>query len=176
MLNKLLFLQAGKQTLVTNEIKNIASSARGSSRDKIKKIMSVVNSLKHVGFDEKFFRKRTASQIIKDGFTTGCTDSDIAFVTLSRACGLPTKYVETIGKDWLKSGSETSIKGHQYAQIWIKEDKKWIWVDPIGNRIDTPSPDMEGRIIFKVGLDSWDIGITDFKTLQELFLKFRKNI
>jgi hypothetical protein len=176
MHDKLKFLGEGGQTRTTAEIKHLTSSIGGDSRDMIIKMLSKLASLKYSGFDQKLFRKRTADQILKDGFTTGCTDSAIAFVAMSRACGLPTKYVETISVDWLKNGNENSIEGHQYAQVWMKEEKRWIWVDPFGNRIDTPSPDEEGRKIYKIGLDSWDIGIKDFKNLKDLFLKFKENI
>jgi hypothetical protein len=122
--------------------------------------------------DSKFFRKRTAEQIVKDKFITGCTDSVLVFVTAARACGLPAKYVETVDESWLKNGG-VDITGHQYAEVYDEGNKKWFWVDPMGGRVDTPSPENEGRVIYKEGLDSWDIGITDANSLKEVFVSFR---
>jgi hypothetical protein len=44
----------------------------------------------------------------------------------------------------------------------------------MGGRVDTPSPENEGRVIYKEGLDSWDIDITDFNSLRKAFNAFRK--
>lgn len=173
-LDKILFLRQGKQTLNTQGTESIAKSISGGSKDKIDKIISFVSSLKYTGFNAKLFRKRTVDQIIKDGFTTGCTDSCLVFVALSRVCKIPAKYAETIDKIWLESGSDNSIQGHQYAQVWIKEENRWVWVDPLGARFDTDTPEKEGRVIYKVGLDSWDIGIDSFDKLRNYFLRFKQ--
>ncbi len=177
MPDKLYYLKEGKQTLITPELEKIESTIKGNSIEKIGKILSLICSLKYIGFNEKLFRRRTASQIVQDGTITGCTDSTLIFVALSRACGIPAKYVETVNEGWLNSSDDTSIQGHQYAQVWIEEKKEWIWIDPMGGRIDISSPEDENKKIFRTGLDSWDIGITDFETLSTLFLDFKhKNV
>jgi len=168
-----IFLQPGKQTSLTPEIKkNISGMQTGSVLNKIDKILSYLKTLKITDFDEKLFRKRTAAEIIKEGFVTGCTDSDLVFVALARGCGIPTKYVETIAKTWLQGGGN-SIQGHQYAQVFDDQNKKWLWVDPMGSRVGTFSPESDGSVVFKTGLDSWDIGIHNFNELKEEFNKFR---
>ena len=167
------FQQPGKQTTYTPEIMKVTSGFQGSVLDRTHKILSYMKLLKVGRFDKNFFRKRTASQILEQGFVTGCTDSDLVFVTLARASGIPAKYVETIDKGWLENGGD-SIKGHQYAEIYDTENKRWIWVDPMGNRVDIPSPENDKREIYAVGLDSWDIGITDFNSLKVKFNEFRE--
>jgi hypothetical protein len=168
------FLEPGKQTQITPEIENIAKGISGSAIEKSRKIIEIFSKrMKLIDFDENLFRKRTADEIVKDGTLTGCTDADLVFVTVARACGLQTKYVETIDKSWLKNGGE-SITGHQYAEVYDEETKKWFWVDPMGGRVDTPSPENEGRVIYKECLDSWDMGITDFDSLRKAFNTFRE--
>ena len=173
MTNPLQVVSTSKQTAFTPEIIKIASKIKNKNNlEKCNKILSYLKTFKITDFDEKLFRKRTASEIIKQGFVTGCTDSDLVFITLARACGIPTKYVETINKSWLQKGGR-SIQGHQYAQIYDDQNKKWLWVDPMGSRVNIHSPESEGNVIFKIGLDSWDIGIHNFSELKEEFDRFR---
>jgi len=56
--------------------------------------------------------------------------------------------------------------------IYNKEGNKWIWADPMNGRINI-SPTGDRRIIYKEGLDSWDIGVFDFESLKQKFLEFR---
>lgn len=168
------YQQAGRQTQFTPEIQKLASTFQGKSLDKTRQIIAKLKSIPVTQFDNSVFRKRTAGQILKDGFITGCTDSDLVFVALARASGLSVKYVETIDKSWLKKGGG-SIQGHQYAEVYDEEQKKWIWVEPMGARVDIQPPSNDGREIYRVGLDSWDIGITDFDSLRQKFEEFRNS-
>ena len=93
------------------------------------------------------------------------------FITFARASGIPAKYVETIDEEGLRNGGG-SISGHIYSQIYDINQDKWIWVDPMRRKIGS-SP--EKRVIFQEGLDSWDIGITDFDSLKTKFEEFRKH-
>src|SRR3989338_4742452 len=99
------FIQEGGQTKITETVKRASGSIPGDDFD------FVVGALDRIGKNLKvkrdqpnrnsLFNRRTASQIIEDGFSTGCTDTALAFVALCRARSIPTKYVETIGRDWL---------------------------------------------------------------------------
>ena len=166
------YLSASPQTLITPEIEKITSEINGTFIEKVQKILDMGPSL--VGykeFDEKVFRKRTGVQILKDGYITGCTDAAILFITLTRASGIPTKYVETIDKEWLNNGGN-NYKGHIYTQVYDESNDKWIWVDPMGQKVIDSLP--EGSVIYKEGLDSWDIGIKDFDSQRHEFEKFRE--
>jgi len=168
-----IFLQSGPQTLIDSEIQEIIDRFRGkSTMEKVQEILANLHQFKITRFNEKLFRTRTASEIINQKLITGCTDAAIAFIVLARASGIPSKYVETIDKEWLITGDD-SIRGHQYVQIYEPNKHKWIWIDPMGNRIDTPSPEKEGRVVYKAGLDSWDIGIHNFVELENKFKLFR---
>lgn len=165
------FQQAGKQTQVDESIQQLAAGIMGTTEEKIQKILSLVQSLQSKRFDDKVFRKRTGSQIIAEGYVTGCTDSALVFISIARASGLSTKYLETIDEKWLREGGG-SIGGHIYAEVYDDHNKQWILVDPMGAKADILFPN--NRVLFKTGLDSWDIGITDFNSLQTQFESFRK--
>lgn len=57
--------------------------------------------------------------------------------------------------------------------IYDESDTRWVWVNPMDGEVDVPTPESDNRVIYKIGLDSWDIGITDFDSLKETFIKFR---
>ena len=164
------FLRSGTQTQITPEIKKMSAGFQGETIEKAGQITSFLASLPQTKFNSEIFRKRTAAQILTDNYVTGCTDSALVFVALARASGLPAKYVETIDRSWLKKGG-SSIAGHVYGQVFDYKKKRWIWVDPMGGQVDISAP--SERVIYKEGLDSWDIGIADFDSLRKLFERFR---
>lgn len=163
----------GRQTQQTPEIQKLATGIHGNPLERSHQILGLMKPLQNKPFDKNVFRKRTASQIIKDGYITGCTDADLVFVTLARASGLPTIYVETIDENWLRSGG-SSIEGHQYAEVYDETSNRWFWVDPMAGRVDISAPSSEKRVIFGRGFDSWDMGLTDFDSLSQSFNEFRK--
>lgn len=167
------YLQSGEQTQITPEVLAIASKFDGSVLNKVSQIIEKVSSLENRRFNGDIFRKRTGDQILKDGFITGCTDLALVFIILARASSIPAKYIETIDKKWLKEGG-LSIGGHIYSEIYDEENGEWHWVDPMAREIDI-TPEAKSRIVFKEGLDSWDIGIKDYESLSTLFNEFRKN-
>jgi hypothetical protein len=61
--------------------------------------------------------------------------------------------------------------GHVYAQVYDDRKDKWIWVDPRGKSIGRAP---KKRVVFKEGLDSWDIGIKDSEELGRKFNTFRQ--
>lgn len=168
------YLKSGNQTLITPEIQKIADDFHGETLEKVEQIFNKIRSFGLKKFDDKVFRKRTAARIIEEGYLTGCTDFALTFIALARASGIPAKYIETIDGEWLKEGGE-SYQGHIYSQIYDRKKEKWIWVDPMGGEIGA-TPAEANRIIYKEGLDSWDIGITDFESLKRNFLNFRETV
>lgn len=168
------FLKSGKQTQITPEMVNTAKSISGNAFEKSQKIIEMISQLRTETSNSQIFRKRTAEQIIKDRFVIGCTDCVVVFVAAARACGLPTKYIETVDKSWLEKGGN-DITGHQFAKVYDTEDKKWFWVDPTWKEVDVSSPENEGKIIYKEGLDSWDIGITNVDSMRQVLNTFRES-
>lgn len=164
------YLQAGPQTQITASIQRIGRLFHGTTADKIQQIFGFMAHLQHVSFDRAIFRKRTAHQIISDGTISGCTDATIVFVALARACAIPAKYIETIDKEWLLSDGP-SISGHIYAEIYEAEQNQWILVDPTNKKRINVIPN--NRVLFKIGLDSWDVGITDYESLSRSYRLFK---
>lgn len=167
------FLSEGEQAKITENIKNIATEFTGEGLALIEEILKWVHKNLKTNDDselkKELFRRRTADQIISDGFITGCTDNALAFIALARAKDIPTKYVETIRRKWLDIGDENMIEGHIFAEVEI--NGKWHIIDPM----DACLRFWYSRwIVYARGLDSWDIGIRNFQELQEKFIEFRK--
>lgn len=166
------YLESGKQTIITPKIKEIAESFGKTFDEKIVDIFHFVKTLKKDETNKiEIFRKRTADQIIDDGYITGCTDEGLVFIALARACGIPTKYIETMRTAGLED--LTNNNGHIFVGIY-KDDKGWKTIEPQNQIIDA-IPSELGFTIVAEGLDSWDIGITDFDSLKEKFNKFRES-
>ena len=92
----------------------------------------------------------------------------MAFIILARVKKIPTRYVEIIRRRWLEEGKNDFIEGHIFAEVYL--NNHWYIIDPEEASIK----DWYNRwIIFRRGLDSWDIGIRNFKDLKEQFLEFR---
>jgi len=168
------YLKDTEQITITDNIKNIANNFKQKDLDLILEILGwISNNFKNVENDReekmKLFRNRTADEIIKSRKVTGCTDYAIIFIALVRAKKIPTKYIEAIRKRWLDIGDEDHIEGHVFAECQIND--KWYIVDPQEGTIRT---DYRRYVIFKKGLDSWDIGIKNFDDLKEKFIDFKK--
>lgn len=180
------YLLPSKQTEITTEIvsmvEGVVNRLEGNTIQKAQQILEIMKTYSSKEeFNEEEFRKRTASEIIKSGYYTGCTDFALAFTLLARKAKIPTMYVETVSEEWLKHGGD-SYGGHVYAKIYDSEKNEWIWVDPMQREVpstppDNPTPEQEKRrgirIILAEGKDSWDIGISDFTSLKEKFNTFR---
>src|SRR4030067_3442151 len=99
------FLSEGQQTKITPQIQRSADDFAGSGLEFIAHALVWVhnNIRRRKDLDKNtLFRRRTADQIIGDGFSTGCTDDTLAFIALARAKGIPTKFIEAIDNRWLE--------------------------------------------------------------------------
>lgn len=164
------YLKSGRQTEITKRIEELVSGIEGSVEERIKQILDIVGKLSYKKENkDEVFRKRTADQILADGYVTGCTDKALVFIVLARALTIPAKYIETIDNEWLEKGGD-SINGHVYAGVFC--DERWRIVDPSKREIDVDIA-RDGRTIFKEGLDSWGIGIDSFESLKAQFNDFR---
>jgi hypothetical protein len=168
------YLKSGLQTRITRKIRAISRAFKTSEIALVFEILhwihKNVKSRTEAEYKNKVFRRRTASQIIESGFVIGCTDYALAFIVLSRAKGIPTKYIEAISQEWLEKGGPKHFKGHVFAEVHI--GNKWYIVDPQGAAIKA----WYGKRfhILAEGLDSWSIGIRNINDLRKRFLEFRK--
>lgn len=169
------FLQEGRQTVITSQIKDISQSLKGETLDYIANALiwlhENINNKIPDGIEKNdVFRKRTADQIISDAYFSGCTDYALVFIVLCRAKGIETKYVEAIKKDWLKEGGH-SIQGHIFAECLIRD--KWIQVDPQRATINLLM-NYNSFEIYDRGIDSWDLEIDSINSLKDKFEQFRR--
>jgi hypothetical protein len=124
----------------------------------------------------KLFNTRTAEEILKSGFVTGCTDSALVFCTLMRAGGYATKYIEVISKRWLGldlNDTIEPIKGHAFAEVLLADTT--LFIDPDSKKICLdPSREWQYFEIFGTGLDPHEFGLTSFSALKPIFYNFRE--
>lgn len=164
----------GQQTKITEYISSIVKNFKKAGIASVLEILSWIHKNikeKQLPPEEKskIFRKRTADEIIRSGFATGCTDFGLVFITLLRARGIPAKYVEAIETEWLEKGGDSSIHGHVFSEVYFNGE--WFIVDPQAALIKA----WYGKryVIYAAGLDSWDIGIANFEDLKNKFSEFR---
>lgn len=118
--------------------------------------------------------KRTASEIVKSGFTTGCNDEAIVFADLARKAGLKVTLVEGADKRWLDAPmSEKMMRGHAFAFVDLENNER-VLVDPQRKAIY-----IDGSWILSMYKvlgecnNFSDIGLTDFDKMQELYMKVK---
>lgn len=162
------FLQPGKQTEITQSIAKIAGNIDGEDFAFVdnanKWIAENIRSERGPEIKSKVFRKRTADQIIQDGYSTGCTDKAIVFISLARAKRIPTKYVEAVKID--SDGSE----GHVFAEVLLYG--KWAMVDPERGNYKK-DVNYQGYDIIAKGTDSWGIGTGSLEELKVKTAEYR---
>lgn len=123
------YLESGKMTnhLELN-IQKIAQKISGETTEEIvRNIVLYMNDIennvqmKRLDKDEKKF-KRTASQIVEDGYRNGCCDSSTLFTAIARAKGIPTMQIVSFDKEKVKDG-------HFFAGVFSKEKRSWYLID-----------------------------------------------
>ncbi|MGV8168432.1 MAG: transglutaminase domain-containing protein [Candidatus Nanoarchaeia archaeon] len=130
MIEGLTFLEEGKYTPRDENIERVAGVLRRFSGQTDRNIGYYVAGLDfNKSKKEEVFRKRTSSQIIDDGYVTGCTDAELVFISIARELGIPTAYVETLEENWLKNPDPERIQGHIFLDIFI--DGRWQAYEPI---------------------------------------------
>lgn len=132
-IDNLTFLEEGKFTRINEVIraKSIELTSGKSDIEKVSAISKFISSDFKMGpFDSHVFRKRTASEIYDSKYITGCSDTALVFIVLSRASGIPTKYVETLLEDWL-AGKTPAIPVEGHIFVDVKLNGKWFAYEPL---------------------------------------------
>lgn len=177
-----IYLGEGALTKITPKILRIAKSMKGNGVDKIFFILEWMHkNIKTVDLQSDperwhgLFHKRSAARIIHDGFAMGCSDYGMVFSALSRACGIPTRYLETFLRQGLKNKKETMMRGHIFAEVFV--GGRWILVDPTKKSV-YGNPDILTRdyIIYSIGLDCSDWGFDTFKKLSQAYNEYKKTL
>ncbi len=124
--------------------------------------------------EEKKIRwKRTGSEILRDRYVyqgKACTDLVIAFITLARTAGIKnTCFVKLINK---QTGAVHSVGEFELPDGWYIFDIAHSKTLPIKGRIikNVPFgiPPLGPYLLWKKGRDSWDLGLTEFKTINKI--------
>jgi hypothetical protein len=128
---------------------------------------------------QKLRRSRTIDGILR-GILPSCADIGMAFRALMIGQGIPVAYIETFHESAILYGKSS---GHICARIF-DGDKSYIG-DPTSVEVYSSEEEMFSKkmyVIFKEGLDSWDIGLRtpeDVKNIisnppLELVLKYQR--
>lgn len=163
------YLKSGQQTKITKQIRQVAADFKLKGIDLIFEILTWLHQnikLKsELGYKNKVFRRRTASQIITSGYACGCTDYALVFISLIRAKSIPAKYIEAINTDWFQKHDLNHLEGHVFSEVYL--NNRWYIIDPQAAVIRV----WYGKRYQKVadGLDSWHIGIKNLSDLRKIF-------
>lgn len=160
------YLQGGGVTQITPRVKRIANQIPGESKEFIK---NTFRWFEENGFyksvSEKDRRRlldtehlqRTADQILESGYTIACGEQAIIFIVLCRAKGVPVKYVEAVGLDWLQQENDENMHEHAFVEVYL--DGEWNLVDPARRKI------YDNLSYRELGFVKWAEGI-DFRGLR----------
>lgn len=134
----LTFLESGEFTAVDGLVKSKAHEINSISRFSFANtdaLKAYVQSMPTRVRPDKF-RRRNASQIIREGYISemsrghgGCTDRALVFISLARALGVPTRYLETLGLDYINL-PEIKIHGHVIVEVGYGHPLLWNGFDP----------------------------------------------
>jgi len=200
------YLQEGKQTKITDLVRQHAQKAESTETNqgknshpnlhktfKVCKYMYQLSNIdgyiqrpankqethKNYKLKDSIFRKRTLHEVLEQGLYPTCSDEGLVFRGLMIALGVPAAYVETFHEDYLLG---KKFQGHVIGRIQAGE--KWYYIDPKNNdkRVIETEEDLFPLIVYKEGLDSWDIGIRGYEDMHiakrdnvvELMEKYKK--
>ena len=160
------WLENGEQSKITKHVNEIISEFKGSDFEKIMSILNWMNkNLKRCTDQDKvlqIFATRNISEVLKESLSTGCHDDALIFTTFCRAVGIPAKYVVGINK------LDPKNRGHCVVELYLHD--RWILVDQSRGSVyiePKRSDFYKMNFIVGKGLDSWDVGISSFKTWEE---------
>jgi len=160
------WLENGEQSKITKLVTEIVSEFKGTDFEKIMSILNWVNkNLKRCTDQDKvlqIFATRNISEVLKDLLSTGCHDDALIFVTFCRAVRIPAKYVVGISKLNPKNSGHCVVELYLHGRwILVDQSRGSVYIDP--KRSDF----YRMNFIVGKGLDSWDVGISSFKTWEE---------
>lgn len=169
------WLANGAQTQITPAIQKLADGFDSNNFQLVFDILHwIQRSLAQKRLEphekDRYLWNLTADQVLKNGFSTGCTDPALVFTALCRSKGLPAQYIEALRRNWLESQDDhAKILGHAFVKVKILDN--WYAADPaMGTLALRFHPQM---IVYDTGLDAWDIGINN-QNWREKFLAFRQ--
>lgn len=113
---------------------------------------------------DRTFRKRELDEVLREGYVPTCSDIGLLFRGLMAAQGQATAYVETFHEDYL---FDRAFHGHVFGRVYHSQGS--FIVDPREKpEILSDETDVLPYVIFREGLDSWDIGIQGYEDMHSL--------
>lgn len=155
------FLREGPQTKITVEIREVAKSFKKEGLELVKEILDWMRKNFRHKKDDSIAFARTAEEIIRSRFFTGCQDLGIVFVTFLRAKGIPASYIEAKKKTG-------KFHGHVFSRVFL--NNKIYFVDPTRKTVSEVE-NFGNYFPIKEGLDSWDLGVRSVKDIKTLLSK-----
>ena len=110
--------------------------------------------------------KRTASQILKDGYVyegKACTDLVILFMSMCKALELETRFVKVKKDSTVHSITEIKLNDEWY--IFNVSDKN---SHPEKGEATEKSPFHKDWVLWKKGRDAWDLGLTGLDSIGKI--------
>jgi hypothetical protein len=118
---------------------------------------------------------RHINEILESRKVAGCHDIGVVFAALARARGLTVNYMQTFNIEDIQNYQRNpqsigAASGHVFCDVWL--DDHWVLVDP-GAPCYYEGYDLNNKyfpgvkVIYKKGLDSWDIGIKSFSDMTK---------
>lgn len=168
------YLTEGKLTNFDKNVKSVLVDINSQGYEFVLNALQwVKNNLREDDSNKtELFRKRTAGEIIKSGFHTGCSDRALVFITLARAKGIPTILIDTIMLDYFNQDNPDNLIGHVFAKVYISNT--WYIVDPTAGSISiNHHPGLRRYLVFAEGIDFED-GKMLSGSLKPIFKQARK--
>jgi len=88
---------------------------------------------KLLGNGDDFLRRRTGTEILASGLSSGCGDYAIAFVHLMEKRGLQTLFIDSA--EVSLSSLKSHFSGHVVVAVRDPANKRWLLADPTNRRI-----------------------------------------
>lgn len=129
---------------------------------------------------DSVFRQRDLDQVLKEGYYPTCSDIGLLFRGLMTAQGHPTSYVETFHEDYL---FDRLFQGHVFGRVFDGKKSRFVNPKPYPTISDT-EVEIFPYVIFREGLDSWDIGIRGYddmcrlkdQNMESLLARYEQNL
>ena len=155
------YLKSGKMTQpffenafiiekVNTDIEN--TNLQGDYKEIISLLLYINHKIKRFDDIKNVKFSRTAEQIFKSGYTSGCHDHSLVFATFARQLNIPTTMLETVAEDCLydikNNINNIDYVGHSFCECYI--NNKWILIDPTNGVIYVENYDINNiKIPFK---------------------------
>lgn len=143
----------------TERVLEFARDISGEGIELAKNILRKIHSqIKKVDADPKIENqirwRRTATEILNDGWVAigkSCTDLTVLFIAIAKAKGLQAKFVKVY----------STKKKMLHSLVELNPENKKIYFDATNGKFDKGQGDIlfEEYKIYKIGQDSWDIGL-----------------